>query len=83
MVQIPAGVTGAWLGRSRTTLVKYGSAVAVASALSWLLLWSLEWNARGGIVAAWADVMVRGSLGLAGYMWVMRAQPGSVRLGRG
>ncbi|PZH20065.1 hypothetical protein C1I97_01945 [Streptomyces sp. NTH33] len=82
MVQIPAGLLGAWLGRSRTTLVKYGSAVVVASALTLLLLWSLAGNAWGGIVPVWADAMVRGSLGLAGYMWVMRARPGSVRHGR-
>ncbi|MEV6425560.1 hypothetical protein [Streptomyces sp. NPDC051662] len=81
MVQIPAGLLGGWLGRSRTTLVKYGSAVMVASALSLLLLWSLGWNAWGSIMPAWADAMARGSLGLAGYMWVMRARPGSVRHG--
>lgn len=81
LVQIPAGFLGAWLGRSRTTLVRYGSAVAVASALSLLLFWGLGWNSWGSILPAWADAMVRGSLGLVGYMWVMRAQPGSVRHG--
>jgi hypothetical protein len=81
LVQIPAGFLGAWLGRSRTTPVRYGSAVAVASALSLLLFWSLGWNSWGSILPAWADAMVRGSLGLVAYMWVMRAQPGSVRHG--
>ncbi|MCX4970003.1 hypothetical protein OHA98_35680 [Streptomyces sp. NBC_00654] len=83
MVQIPAGILGTWLGRNGTTPVKYGSAVLVASALSLLLLWSLGWNAGGSsILTAWADAVVRGSVGLAGYMWVMRARPGSVRHGR-
>ncbi|MFD5031410.1 hypothetical protein ACFWM0_13490 [Streptomyces sp. NPDC058405] len=82
MVQIPAGLLGVWLGRRRTTLVKYGSAVVVASALSLLLFWSLGWNAWGSILPAWADAMVRGSIGLAGYMWVMRSQPESVRHGQ-
>ncbi|MCX4594959.1 hypothetical protein OG819_36335 [Streptomyces sp. NBC_01549] len=81
LVQIPAGFLGDWLGRSRTTLVRYGSAVAVASALSLLLFWGLGWNSWGSILPAWAVAMVRGSLGLVGYMWVMRAQPGSVRHG--
>jgi hypothetical protein len=79
MVQIPAGLLGAWLGRSRTTVVKYGIAVIGASALSLLLFWSLGWKAWGSILPAWADAMVRGSIGLAGYMWVMRTQPGAVR----
>ncbi|MDX3849533.1 hypothetical protein [Streptomyces sp. AK02-01A] len=82
MVQIPAGLLGTWLGRSRTTPLKYGSAVVVAGALSWLLLWSLERNAWDGIVPVWADAMVRGSLGLAAYMWVMRTRSGSVRPGQ-
>ncbi|MFE2021499.1 hypothetical protein ACFW9O_26010 [Streptomyces sp. NPDC059499] len=77
-VQIPAGLLGAWLGRSRSTLVKFGSAVAVAGALSLLVFWSLGWNTWGSILPPWADAMVRGSIALAGYMWVMRAQPGSV-----
>lgn len=84
VVQIPAGLLGAWPGRGRTTLVKYGSAVMVAGALSLLLFWSLGWNANawGSVLPAWADAMVRGSVGLAGYMWVMRVQPGSVRHGQ-
>ncbi|WP_234375359.1 hypothetical protein [Streptomyces sp. CB01373] len=64
-VQIPAGLLGAWLGRSRTTLVKYGSAVMVASALSLLVFWSLGWNAWGSILPVWADAMVRGWLSLS------------------
>lgn len=82
MVQIPAGLLGTWLGRGRTTLVRYGSAVIVASALSLLLFWSLGWNAGGSVLPAWADATVRGSMGLAGYMWVMRVQPGSARHGK-
>jgi hypothetical protein len=82
-VQIPAGLLGAWLGRGRATAVKYGSAVVVAGALSWLLLWNLGWHTWGGIMPVWADAMVRGSLGLAGYMWVVRARSGSVRHGEG
>jgi hypothetical protein len=78
LVQIPAGLLGVRLGRSRRTPVKYGSAVAVAGALSLLLLWSLGRNTWGSILPAWADAMVRGSLGLAGYMWVMRDRSGSV-----
>jgi hypothetical protein len=53
----------------------------VASALRLLLFWGLGWNSWGSILPAWADAMVRGSLGLVGYMWVMRAHPGSVRHG--
>ncbi|MET7365931.1 hypothetical protein ABZS61_08870 [Streptomyces sp. NPDC005566] len=78
-VQIPAGLLGAWLGRSRTTPVAYGSAVMVASALSLLVFWGLGWDTWGSILPAWADATVRGSIGLAGYMWVMRAKPRSVR----
>jgi len=83
MVQIPAGLLGSWLGRSRTTWAQYGSAVGVAGALSLLLFWSVGGDAWGGIVPAWADAMARGSLGLAGYMWVVRAVPGSARHGQG
>ncbi|GAB7110265.1 hypothetical protein JCM4814A_85800 [Streptomyces phaeofaciens JCM 4814] len=79
LVQIPAGLLGTWLGGSRTTPVRYGSAVAVAGALSLLLFWSVGGNAWGSIVPAWADAMARGSLGLAGYMWVVRVLPGSAR----
>ena len=77
-VQIPAGLIGVWLGRRRTAPVKYRYAVAVAGALSLLLFWSLGWSAWGSIWTAWADAMVRGSIGLAGYMWVMRTRPGAV-----
>ncbi|MFI1419936.1 hypothetical protein ACH4VX_18465 [Streptomyces sp. NPDC020731] len=71
-VQIPAGLLGVRLGRRRTTLFRYGSAVAVAGVLSSLLLWA----AGRGVGPVWADAMVRGALGLAGYMWVVRARPG-------
>ncbi|MFC8371015.1 hypothetical protein [Streptomyces sp. CB02400] len=76
-VQIPAGLLGAWLGRRRTTLTRYGSAVAVAGVLSLLLLRAAGWNAGQDVVPVWADAMVRGALGLAGYMWVVRTRPGS------
>ncbi|MGY0070957.1 hypothetical protein ACWZEH_30120 [Streptomyces sp. QTS137] len=82
MVQIPAGLLASWLGRGRTTLVRYGSAVVMAGALSGLLFWSLGRNTGGGVLPAWADATVRGSIGLAGYMWVTRVRPGSVRRGR-
>lgn len=78
-VQIPAGLLGTWLGRNRTTTVRYTGAVVVAGVLSALFLRSLGWDTWGGILPAWADAMVRGSIGLAAYMWVMRARPGSVR----
>ena len=83
LVQIPAGLLGAWLGRSRTTAARYGSAVGVAGVLSLLLFWSVGGNAWGSIVPAWADAMARGSLGLAGYIWVVRALPGPARHGQG
>ncbi|MFC5241448.1 hypothetical protein [Streptomyces atrovirens] len=76
-VQIPAGLLGAWLGRRRTTAVQYGSAVAVAGVLSLLLLRAAGWNVGQDVVPVWADAMVRGALGLAGYMWVVRARSGS------
>ncbi|MDG9701841.1 hypothetical protein [Streptomyces sp. DH37] len=83
LVQIPAGLLGTRLGRGRTAAVGYGSAVAVAGVLSWFLLRSLGWDVRSGIVPVWADAVVRGSLGLAGYLWVMRARSGPARPGRG
>jgi hypothetical protein len=83
LVLIPAGLLGTWLGRGRTAPVGYASAVAAAGVPSRLLLRTPEWDARSGIVPVWADAMVRGSLGPAGYMGVMRARPGSVRPGRG
>jgi hypothetical protein len=79
MVQIPAGLLGTWLNRSRTARARYGSAVGVASALSLLLVWSLYRNDWGSLVPVWADTMARVCLGLAGYVWVMRVWPGSVR----
>lgn len=83
LVQIPAGLLGFRLARSRTTPVKFGSTVVVAGSVSLPLLWSLGWNAWDSVLPVWADAMVRGSLGLAGYTWLMRAQPGSMRHGRG
>ncbi|MFD7701126.1 hypothetical protein [Streptomyces caelestis] len=72
-VQIPAGLLGARLGGRRTAPVAYGSAVAVAGVLSLLLLWAAGWGAG----PVWADAMVRAALGLAGYVWVVRARPGA------
>ncbi|WP_320773583.1 hypothetical protein [Streptomyces sp. CRN 30] len=82
MVQIPAGLLGTWLCRSRTTPAKYASAVVVASALSPLVLWGLGWTASSHILPAWADATARGSVGLAGYMWVVRTRPGPARHGQ-
>jgi hypothetical protein len=83
IVQIPAGLLGGWLGRSRTALVTYGYAVVVAGALGVILLWSLSGSTWGSVVPVWADAMVRGSLGLAGYVWWLRARSGSMRHERG
>ncbi|MBQ0985006.1 hypothetical protein KBZ10_10850 [Streptomyces sp. F63] len=79
LVQIPAGLLGARPGGNRTAPARYGSALAAAGVLSWLLLRGLGWDAGNGIVPVWADAMVRGSLGLAGYVRFVRSLPGSVR----
>ena len=76
-IGLAAGLLGARLAGGRTALVAYGSAVAVAGVLSLLLLRAVGWNAGLDVVPVWADAMVRGALGLAGYMWVVRARPGS------
>ncbi|MFH9012719.1 hypothetical protein ACH4C6_15180 [Streptomyces sp. NPDC017943] len=81
-VQVPAGLVGAWWGRGRSAFVRYGCAVLVAGALGLLALWSLGWGSWSSLVPAWADAMVRVSLGLAVYTWAVRARPASVRRGR-
>ncbi|WP_328315838.1 hypothetical protein [Streptomyces sp. NBC_00388] len=83
LVQIPAGLLGAWLGRSRTPLATYGSAVVAASALSLLLVRSAGGDAWSTVLPVWADAMVRGSIGLAGYTWAARMRPAPARPGRG
>ncbi|WP_330173591.1 hypothetical protein OG875_08370 [Streptomyces sp. NBC_01498] len=73
-VQIPAGLLGSWLGRRRTTLAGYGSAVVVAGVLSLLPLWGQGWDTFW----IWLDFVARGAIGLGAYLWVVRARPAAV-----
>ncbi|MFC7840500.1 hypothetical protein [Streptomyces sp. NPDC057382] len=82
LVQIPAGLAGAWWGGSRTAFVQYACAVLVAGALGLVVFLSLGWGPWSRLWPAWADAMVRGALGLAVYTWAVRARPASVRRGR-
>ncbi|MGK5449016.1 hypothetical protein [Streptomyces radiopugnans] len=73
LVQIPSGLLGTWLGRNRTAGVGYALALAVAGVLTLLLLLGLLGTGRdAGVLPLWADLMARGSLGLASYVWLSR-----------
>lgn len=69
LVQIPSGLLGTWLGRNHSGLISYASALVVAGVLTAL---ALRVALHIEDVSLWADFMVRGSVGLAGYAWVSR-----------
>ncbi|WP_343245738.1 hypothetical protein [Streptomyces sp. SID4985] len=83
LVQIPSGLLGTRLGRDRGRHVPYLSALAVAAVLtaSVLLVALRGEQDTAGLMRLWADFMVRGSLGLAGYVWLARqpAPPAAAR----
>ncbi|MEU9339458.1 hypothetical protein AB0D49_41015 [Streptomyces sp. NPDC048290] len=70
LVQVPSGLVGTRLGRNRGGLITYAAALAVAGVLTAsVLLVALRVEDAGVFMQLWADAMVRGSLGLAGYVW--------------
>ncbi|GAX49856.1 hypothetical protein [Streptomyces olivochromogenes] len=69
LVQIPSGLLGTWLGRNHSGLIGYASALVVAGVLTALVL---RVALHSEDVSLWADLMARGSVGLAGYAWVSR-----------
>lgn len=73
LVQIPSGLLGTRLGLGHGGPITYVSALAIAGVLtaSALLVASRMADA-GELTQWWADFMVRGSLGLAGYVWMVR-----------
>ncbi|MER6067089.1 hypothetical protein ABT167_39415 [Streptomyces sp. NPDC001792] len=73
LVQIPSGLLGTRLGRNHGGLITYASALAIAGVLTAsALLVALRMEDAGELMQLWADFMVRGSLGLAGYVWIAR-----------
>ncbi|MFD8914325.1 hypothetical protein [Streptomyces sp. NPDC059575] len=74
LVQIPSGLLGTRLGRDQGRHVPYFSAIAVAAVLTALILLVALRGEQDvtGLMRLWADFMVRGSLGLAGYVWLTR-----------
>jgi hypothetical protein len=72
-VQIPSGLLGTWLGRNRPAGVSYALVLAVAGALTAVLLWGvLEAGSAGEFLPLWGDFMARGSLAMAAYVWLSR-----------
>lgn len=72
-VQIPSGLLGTRLGLNHGGLITYASALAIAGVLTAsALLGALRMEDVGELMQLWADFMVRGSLGLAGYVWIAR-----------
>jgi hypothetical protein len=71
VVQIPSGLLGTWLGRNRGGLVTYAIALVIAGTLTALVLGAvLHVKSARAFMGLWADFMVRGSLGLVGYVVV-------------
>lgn len=71
-VQIPSGLLGAMLSRERSGSTAYASTLAIAGAITALLLLELRLEDAGDYVRMWAFLMVRGVLPLAAYVWVIR-----------
>ncbi|MEU4151151.1 hypothetical protein [Streptomyces sp. NPDC026659] len=84
LVQIPSGLLGTRLGRDQGRRVPYFSAIAVASVLTVLILLVALRGEQDvtGLMRLCVDFMVRGSLGLAGYVWLTRqpAPPAAARV---
>ncbi|MER5598315.1 hypothetical protein [Streptomyces sp. NPDC002265] len=73
IVQIPSGLLGARLGRNHGGLIAYASALAFAGVFTASAsLVVLRMEDSGEFMQLWVDFMVRGSLGLAGYVWIAR-----------
>ncbi|GAB2457981.1 hypothetical protein [Streptomyces incanus] len=73
LVQIPSGLLGTRLGLDHGGLITYASALAIAGVLTAAaLLMAPRMGDVGELMQVWADFMVRGSLGLAGYAWATR-----------
>ncbi|MET7719654.1 hypothetical protein [Streptomyces mirabilis] len=71
VVQIPSGLLGTWLGRNRGGLVTYAIALVIAGTLTALVLGAvLHLESARAFMGLWADFMLRGSLGLVGYVVV-------------
>ncbi|GAB2951658.1 hypothetical protein GCM10027075_60050 [Streptomyces heilongjiangensis] len=70
-VQIPSGLLGTWLGRNRTAAVSYVLVLAVAGVLTSVLLWAVvEVGRVAHVFPLWADLMARGSVAMASYVWL-------------
>ena len=73
VVQIPSGLLGTCLGRKRRFLVSYAFVMAVAGGLTVVFLWGVLGVGRAAeFWPLWADCMARGSVALAGYVWLSR-----------
>ncbi|MEU8680071.1 hypothetical protein [Streptomyces sp. NPDC048611] len=80
LVQIPSGLLGSRLGRNRGALATYAFTLAVAGTLTLAFLWSVERvNNTAELLSLWRDFMARGSLALAGYVWLTSLWPGAGR----
>ncbi|WP_432054771.1 hypothetical protein [Streptomyces sp. bgisy022] len=74
LVQIPSGLLGTRLGRHRTVRADYVLAVALAGALTFALLCVASGSAEAAVGAwpLWTELMARGALTLAAYVWLNR-----------
>ncbi|WP_457458937.1 hypothetical protein [Streptomyces sp. TE5632] len=73
LVHIPSGLLGTRLGLNHGGLITYASTLAIAGVLTASVLpVALRMEDVGELMQLWADFMVRGSLGLAGYVWIIR-----------
>ncbi|MFI8194462.1 hypothetical protein ACIF8T_38060 [Streptomyces sp. NPDC085946] len=71
LVQIPSGLLGTRLGSHHGGMIVYASLLAIAGVLTALaLLIVLRVEDVGEVMQLWADFMMRGALGLAGYLWM-------------
>lgn len=80
-VQIPAGLLGTWLcGRKCGAGVVYACVLAVAAVLTAALSWGvLGTDHLAEILPVWADLMARGALGMAAYVWLRRVRLAEAR----
>lgn len=73
LVQIPSGLLATRLVLGRGGLTTYAASLAIAGALTAAALpVALRMENVGEVMRVWTDFMLRGSLGLAGYVGMAR-----------
>ncbi|CAL9498291.1 hypothetical protein [Streptomyces sp. enrichment culture] len=72
LVQIPSGLLSTLLSRHRTVRADYVLALALAGALTTVLLGVVLGSAEAALRAwpLWAELMARAALSLAVYVWL-------------